>query len=279
MWLRFWICRRLLLVDALRRRTTFQMLNRVQRSRAFLILLTRLKPRPAYSTCSTYKIPFQSTANPPLMISGTLCLRHLGCWAERAAQNWNATINVRSCRLRPDGHSVQLWVEILADDRNLEGIKDQIQNETVDTEIIRVKEGKAFGLVMCSKCIVAHTMRDLACTITSQRVNRDGSVELQLLASGREIFRRLVDGLRSRGIQVEVLGLTSSIDDVDGGKVTARQEQIIRKALELGYYDYPRRIRQKKLASACGISSSTLSELLRRAERNMIVDRGIRNAV
>jgi predicted DNA binding protein len=161
----------------------------------------------------------------------------------------------------------------------LEGIRDQIKNEAAGDEIIRVKEGKAFGLVICSECIVAHTMRDLACTLTSQRVDRDGSVELQLLASGREIFRRLVDGLRSRGVEVDVLGLTSSIGDVDRGKITARQEQIIRKALELGYYDYPRRIRQKKLASACGISSSTLSELLRRAERNIIVDSGIRSAV
>jgi predicted DNA binding protein len=168
---------------------------------------------------------------------------------------------------------------MLADDRNLEGIKEQIQNEAADTEIIRVKEGKAFGLVICSNCIVAHTMRDLACTITSQRVNRDGSVELQLLASGREIFRQLVDRLRSKGIKVDVLRLTSSIDDVNGEKITARQAQIIRKALELGYYDYPRKIRQKKLADVCGISSSTLSELLRRAERNIIVDSGIRNAV
>jgi predicted DNA binding protein len=213
------------------------------------------------------------------MIKAALRLRGLGCWAEHAAQKWSSTINVRSSRLRPDGHSVQLWVEILADDRKLEGIKDQIQNEATGTEIIRVKEGKAFGLVICSKCIVAHTMRDLACTITSQRVNRDGSVDLQLLASGREIFRQLVDGLRGKGIEVDVLRLTSSIDDVDGEKITARQEQIIRKALELGYYDYPRRIRQKKLASACGVSSSTLSELLRRAERNIIVDRGIHNAV
>jgi predicted DNA binding protein len=213
------------------------------------------------------------------MIKAALRLRGLGCWAEHAAQEWGATINVRSSRPRPDGHSVQLWVEILADDRKLGSIKDQIHNEAPGTEIIRVKEGKAFGVVICSKCIVIHMMRDLACTITSQRVNRDGSVELQLLARGKEVFRELVDGLRSKAVEVDVLRLSSNIDDVDGQKITARQEQIILKALELGYYDYPRRIRQKELANACGVSSSTLSELLRRAERNMIVDSGIRNAI
>jgi hypothetical protein len=110
-------------------------------------------------------------------------------------------------------------------------------------------------------------------------MNRDGSVELQLLASRREVFRQFVDRLRSEGVTVDVLRLTSSVGDVDGGKITVRQEQVMRKALELGYYDYPRKIRQKKLAEACGVSSSALSELLRRAERNMIVDSGIRNVV
>jgi predicted DNA binding protein len=213
------------------------------------------------------------------MIRAVLRLHSIGCWAERVTRDWDATINVRSCRLSPDGHSVQIWIEILADDRKLESIKDQIRNEASGDEIIRVKEGKAFGLVICSECIVAHTMRDLACTITSQRVNRDGSVELQVLASGRETFKQLADGLRRRGIEVEVARLTSSIENVDGEKMTARQQQIIQKALELGYYDYPRRIRQKELANACGVSSSTLSELLRRAERNIIVDSGIRDAL
>jgi predicted DNA binding protein len=213
------------------------------------------------------------------MIRAVLRLHGIGCWAERVARGWDATINVRSCRLCPDGRSVQIWVEILADDRKLEGIKEQIKNEAAGDEIIRVKEGKAFGLVICSECIVAHTMRDLACTITSQRVNRDGSVELQVLASGRETFKQLADGLRSKGIEVEVARLTSSIEDVDGEKMTARQQQVIQKALELGYYDYPRRIRQKELANACGVSSSTLSELLRRAERNIIVDSGVRDAL
>lgn len=212
------------------------------------------------------------------MIRGTLCLRGLGCWAERVAQQRTAPMNVRSCRPRSDG-SVQLWVEILANDRDLEGIKDLIQKEAEDAEIVRVKKGKAFGLVVCSKCVVAHTVQDFACTITSQRVNRDGSVELQLLARRREVFRQLIDRLRSEGIQVNVLRVTSSVGDAHGGKITVRQEEVMRKALELGYYDYPRKIRQKKLAEACGISSSALSELLRRAERNLIVDSGIRNVV
>jgi len=113
----------------------------------------------------------------------------------------------------------------------------------------------------------SNRIRDLKCTITSHRVERDGSVELEVLASGKNTVNQLIDSLLSRGIEVKVLGLTSAIGS---RSVTARQEEVVRKALEMGYYDYPRRIRQKDLAKACGVSSSTLAELLRRAEHNIV---------
>ena len=87
------------------------------------------------------------------------------------------------------------------------------------------------------------------------------------MASGRNTLKQLTDRLLSEGIEVKILRLTSMIG---GEKMTTKQEQVIRKALEMGFYDCPRRIRQKDLAKLCGLSSSTLTELLRRAERNMI---------
>jgi predicted DNA binding protein len=170
-------------------------------------------------------------------------------------------------------------VEVLAHGQSIDTIADEISNQVVDSEIVKVKTGKAFGLVVCPRCPVAVAMKGLMCAASSQRVDRDGSAEIGMLFTDKEAFKQFVEGLRKEGVRVTVLRSTSSMNDFDGDRTTARQEQVIRKALELGYYDYPRRIRQKQLANACGIGSSTLSELLRRAERNIIVDRSIRNAV
>lgn len=201
------------------------------------------------------------------MIKAVLGLRGVGCWAERLAGNWDVTINVHSCRPHSDARSVQNWVEILADDEKIDLITDQISDQVISSEIVRVREGKAFGLVISPRCVAAEAVRNLTCAIISHRVERDGFVELEVLASGRDTLKQLIDRLLSEGIEIKVLKLTSSIH---GEKVTARQEQVVRKALEMGYYGYPRRIRQKELANVCGISSSTLTELLRRAERNII---------
>lgn len=52
--------------------------------------------------------------------------------------------------------------------------------------------------------------------------------------------------------------------------LTARQEQILKIALETGYFDYPKKITINQLAEKLNISVSNLSEILRRAEKNVI---------
>ena len=45
-------------------------------------------------------------------------------------------------------------------------------------------------------------------------------------------------------------------------ELTARQKQILRAAVELGYYSWPRRVTLTNLAGHLGIAKSTLSEAL-----------------
>ena len=201
------------------------------------------------------------------MIKATLIIRGVGCWAENLARTSNVAINVHSCRTNTDGQSVQNWVEIHAEDEKIDLIKDEISDQVISSELVKVKDGKAFGVVVTPRCAAAEALRDLTCTVTAHAVERDGSIRLEVLASGRDTLKQVIDRFRSSGAEVSVLKLTS---DVDGKKLTGRQEEIVRKALEMGYFEYPRRIRQKELASACGVASSTLAELLRRAERNIM---------
>jgi predicted DNA binding protein len=201
------------------------------------------------------------------MIRATLVVRGLSCWAENLARMSNVAINVHASRPSSDAKSVQNWVEILGEDEKLDHIKDQISDQVISSDIIKVKDGKAFGVVVSSRCVAAEALKDLTCTVTSHAVERDGSIRLEVLANGRVTLKQVIDRLLSSGAEVNVLKITSN---VEGEKLTGRQEQMVRKALEMGYYEYPRRIRQKELASACGVASSTLAEVLRRAERNII---------
>jgi len=201
------------------------------------------------------------------MIKAALTLRGLGCWAENLARTSNVAINVRACRPNSDARSVQNWIEILAEDERIGLIKDKINDQVISSEITRVKDGKALGVVVSSACPAAAALTDLTCIITSHNVESDGSIKLEILADSRGTVKQLIDRFHSSGAEVTDLKLTSN---VAGEKLTGKQERIVRKALEMGYFEYPRKIRQKELATACGLASSTLTEVLRRAERNII---------
>ncbi len=52
--------------------------------------------------------------------------------------------------------------------------------------------------------------------------------------------------------------------------LTSRQEEVLRKAFAAGYFDYPRKTGSAKLAAELGISASTLSEVMRAAQRRIL---------
>ncbi|WP_114578673.1 helix-turn-helix domain-containing protein [Saliphagus sp. LR7] len=54
------------------------------------------------------------------------------------------------------------------------------------------------------------------------------------------------------------------------GKLTDRQNEILRTALAAGYYDIPRRATQRDVATELGLSRGTVGEHLRRAEAKLI---------
>jgi predicted DNA binding protein len=57
------------------------------------------------------------------------------------------------------------------------------------------------------------------------------------------------------------------IESID--RLTDKQIHVVKNALELGYFDHPRRITVRGLAKKTGIAPSTLSERLKRAAKKM----------
>jgi predicted DNA binding protein len=52
--------------------------------------------------------------------------------------------------------------------------------------------------------------------------------------------------------------------------LTARQEEILGTAMAQGYFEFPRRISLTNLSELVGVRPSTLSEILRGAERRIL---------
>jgi lambda repressor-like predicted transcriptional regulator len=182
------------------------------------------------------------------MLGAVLALSGLRCWAATLATESGVSISHHSLRFDTPSRLAQHWVELFGEDEKVNLAREWIQRQTVSSEIARVRRGEAFGVVVNSGCPLANAATNLICQITSHRVWPDGYSELEAIATSRNTIKKLMKTLIARDIGVRLLELGPVI--VSKG-LTSRQEQ-------------------RELARACGLSSSTLAEVLRRGERNLV---------
>jgi len=100
---------------------------------------------------------------------------------------------------------------------------------------------------------------------------RDEKLRLGFIGKAEEI-RRLFRRLDRSGLALKVVSITDERFDPGSplSSLTEKQRHMLLSAYELGYYDFPRRIKSKQLADMVGLDKSTVVEHLRKAERRLI---------
>jgi predicted DNA binding protein len=103
-------------------------------------------------------------------------------------------------------------------------------------------------------------------------VTGEGLWELKVF-SNYEAFSTLRDRCEAYGIPFELLNIASDPEDPgerDQYGLTDRQYQALSIAFAGGYYDSPRGMSTEDLAAELEITAASASDLLRRAERQLI---------
>ena len=109
--------------------------------------------------------------------------------------------------------------------------------------------------------------------------SRAGALHLTMHVADVERLRAVVAGLREEYGPVSVEYLIRGRDDdgeepaivpVDLARLTARQEEVIETAHEMGYFAYPRQSNASEVASALGIEPSTFAEHLAAAQSKIL---------
>ncbi len=117
--------------------------------------------------------------------------------------------------------------------------------------------------------LVLHLLTEQEATILSARATHD-SWQLRILFPDCEGLAGTLDFCQDTGltIAIERLYEISGATDAEVGRhsLTEDQHEALRLATKHGYYDVPRRIDAGELADALGISQSTFSERIRRAQ-------------
>lgn len=103
-------------------------------------------------------------------------------------------------------------------------------------------------------------------------VGRAAKWRFEVRFADHEQFSAFTTHCEDAGIALEIVRVYNPTDS-DAGPwygLTERQREAITLAVEMGYYDIPRRCTTKELAEAMGISDQAVTERLRRAIEGLV---------
>lgn len=211
------------------------------------------------------------------MIEAILSIRGPDNWLIEVSREYPASISLINWRREDGGRGKELvrvnWNKREGDEDgmgNYDELFDAIKArpDVCDVKFTPTGNGSAVGVVTTKNCAVCSTLEGTNCFLMDASVNENW-ITWKLLTSDRENLMSVFERLKERGFEIELHRIR---DLEEHSWLTDRQERILRTALLRGYFDYPKRISLKELASIFGISISTASEILRRGQKKILMD-------
>ncbi len=97
------------------------------------------------------------------------------------------------------------------------------------------------------------------------------TVRLTYLGTGVQL-RRVVANLRREGVEARILSVTEARFGLDSPltRLTSKQRQVVLTAFDSGYYEIPRRVGSRQLATKLRIRAGTLVAHRRKAEARIM---------
>ena len=191
-------------------------------------------------------------------------------WIHNLSPKYQAVVKILDCKPVKGSGAVQELFEILVDEEYVDDVLNQLKSDPSISglELIAIKDGRITGSLISHTCSACRVLASSGCFLISSTLYTDGTISWLMLGNKTSI-KRLLDSLEREGVRFTLRRIerakTLSL-------LTKRQEEVLLLAYELGYFDQPRRVNLRSLASILDLSPPTLSELLRRAQKKVILE-------
>jgi predicted DNA binding protein len=204
------------------------------------------------------------------MMEAVISLKIPQNWMSEIPEKHPVTIKVIE-RVPFSEKGVKDLVEIAGPQEIMEEVlRDTKKNPLVSKiDTTMTDKGKIIGAITTSRCEICRILTDADVFLISAESKGDGKVEWTLVLSEKDVLKQIFDHLKAKAVDAELVKLTK-IDDKE--TLTDRQDKITHVAFERGYFDYPKRISLRELARMFDVSPSTLSEILRKGQRKIVLD-------
>ena len=190
-------------------------------------------------------------------------------WIKTMNQGHSALIKIMDAKPSASAPVVQDFVEISSLNESADMLINSLgtSKDVKDLDLVKLGPHTVMGTITTQHCPVCSTLSGLNCSLISAVTQEGGKMEWRMLMSGDDTLKKVTDRLDSQHVGFKILQVAHLNNVKD---LTTRQEQIVKIALEMGYFEFPKKIRLEELSARLGISAGNLSEILRRAEKNIL---------
>ena len=145
-----------------------------------------------------------------------------------------------------------------------EGMTSSLYGEC---EILKISPKQYLAMVSNNNCMLATILTESGCFLTSAIPFTDEIIEWGVLSLNSTYVDKMIERMKHEGYKVKMISTNKMNKETI---LTEKQEDALVMAYKLGYYSVPRKISIDELASNLNCSKSTLSVILREAERKLV---------
>lgn len=193
------------------------------------------------------------------------------CWIGKVKNKFPVDISLLDTIPMPDDiGGVQDLVDVTLNDQDPKEIEDTlISMEGIDFVTSSRNDGTKVKMIIgTSSCKGCRALAAAEAFLLSAKVLDDGWVEWKVVHDRRDPLDRLRVQLDKAGMKNRVIDIKESMERET---LTKDQELVLKTALEMGYFDFPKRAGVRELAKKLNVSTAYISYTLRSAQKSTIM--------
>lgn len=191
-------------------------------------------------------------------------------WVKGLCFDLSAQVKILGIKIIGKANEVAHFVEITMAEGNATSVRDWLKSNSLilSTELTELSKDHTIGVVVAKGCRACNSIigSNSAMFVSSASTEDNCAVGYKIFLNNDGV-PNLLNHLTKDGVGYKVTEISPMSPDL---LLTTRQMSVLKSAMEMGLYDFPRRITQDELAFKIGIKTSTLNEILRRAEKNIL---------
>jgi hypothetical protein len=193
-------------------------------------------------------------------------IKHRDCWHYKISKALQATILVRYTYVLPNRQLYGYQTIVTPAVNSIAPYLSKLP-EIRKYNILSVGSGRADVVTWAEQSSILEFLLRTNCVFVGPTVVRDGIENWHIMAPSREDLQEAIASLERYAEIAYIRG--SDAPGAEGG-LTDKQSAALAAAVEMGYFDTPRRASVEDLAAKLGVSPSTAVEHLRKAEKKVL---------